>query len=150
MSLGTYVAVTLAEHSANKVFEFYSQHKINNLIKPDLLHSTVLFSRRECRNIRTDGAMMPPVFAMVDRYEMWHNPPDSKDNILVAILDCDELITRHNVFKIVYNATHDYDTYIPHMTLSYSCGDIDITKLPLYNRTVKFVYEYSEPLDMSW
>jgi hypothetical protein len=57
---------------------------------------------------------------------------------------------RHKNLRMI-GATHDFNTYQPHITLSYDVGeDFDVNLLPIYNGPLEFDVEYIEPLQLDW
>ena len=49
-----------------------------------------------------------------------------------------------------YDFVYDYSEYIPHITLTYKGKDVDISKLPEYNKTIDFDKINIEPLNEDW
>jgi len=47
--------------------------------------------------------------------------------------------------------THDFDDYVPHLTLTYKCPpDFDLTSLPLPTEALLVDQVKAEPLDLEW
>ena len=46
--------------------------------------------------------------------------------------------------------SHDWPEYLPHVTLSYQAGDIDLETLVPYSGELRFGPEVFEPLDLDW
>ncbi|QDP55584.1 MAG: hypothetical protein Unbinned273contig1001_75 [Prokaryotic dsDNA virus sp.] len=46
--------------------------------------------------------------------------------------------------------SHDWPEYLPHVTLSYQAGDIDLETLVPYSGELRFGPEIFEPLDLDW
>lgn len=59
-------------------------------------------------------------------------------------LASDLLSDRHYMLREQFDATHDFEEYIPHITLSYDIGDFDVSKLPDIRAVLPDLYIVSE------
>lgn len=146
--IGTYVAMKPSSDSAAAIVQFCNEHGINEPIPASMLHTTILYSRKECKNIRSLGNIFIPLIAQPLNFDIWQDRSTPDTNMLVLILSCEDMVTRHNFLRLLHNATHDYDNFIPHITLSYDAGNILIDNLPKFNQPIIFDFEYSEPLQL--
>jgi hypothetical protein len=72
------------------------------------------------------------------------------NNCLVLVLNSPELIERHHHIRTTHGGTHDYESYIPHVTISYNVNDFDHHALPLPDFDLMVVEEQSHPLKLDW
>ena len=64
---------------------------------------------------------------------------------LVAVVDCDQLKNIHTHMHLKYKATYDFPEYVPHITLSYDCGNNQFV-LPVEDYIVKYTTLSVKPL----
>jgi 2'-5' RNA ligase len=76
----------------------------------------VLYSRKECPNIEHSPIDLP-IKASGIAFSIF--PNSDGGNCLVIELGSDEMQSLHSTLKEEHGATHDYDSYKPHITLSY-------------------------------
>jgi len=126
------------------------------MIDPSKLHSTLIYSRVEIpvenqhnldeAELRSRGWKFEP-----SHFELMptSSDPDAKKEVLVLVLKAPELVELHD--ELCQNgATHDFDDYIPHVTLSYKVSEhfnVDLIPPQMY-----FVPNqiYFEQLDLNW
>ena len=153
---GTYAGAKFDTETNKALHKYMSDNKIPNAIRPDKIHTTILYSRKHCPNYTPLGKLKHPWVATPVEFVVWKtNGADggTPANCLVLKLDCKELKDRHEELMKQHNATYDYDEYSPHVTLSYDIGDTDVSKLPKIFDSVKHlnvVEEYGEDLDLNW
>lgn len=131
-STGTYVAVFPTEATAALLKDWAAEAGV--VLVPDL-HVTVLYSRRTTR-IVTEPA------------EQYRATPTRLeplgDSKLVVHLDSLSLVQRHAVFRHAGH-THDFPSYLPHMTLVGKDGTVP-KDLPPMDFGLAFEGERAEPL----
>jgi hypothetical protein len=73
-------------------------------------------------------------------------------NCLVLEFYTPDLVKRHESLMSKYNLTYDFDSYIPHTTLSYSSGDFEIPDDIDFKALgqLHIVKEYHEALNLDW
>ena len=76
--------------------------------------------------------------------------PSDDENALVLKYECHELSERFDEIISEYDATWEYPSFIPHITLSYNIGDLDIKKLPKYDGPIVIISEHNTDLDLGW
>jgi hypothetical protein len=116
----------------------------------DQLHVTVLYSKQ-------------PVDPM-QMGEGWSSDPDGGlvikaggpralerfgEGALVLQFASWSLESRHRDM-VQAGASHDWPDYLPHVTISYEAGDIDLEALKPYSGELRFGPEIFEPLDPDW
>lgn len=152
---GTYVGVKFDKETVDAISKYIKDNNIPNAIKPDEIHTTLLYSRKHCPNYIPGGMYKKPIIATPKEFTVWETNPDAgtKTKCLIVKLNCPELVDRHNELMDEHDATFDYDKYQPHVTLSYDIGDIDVKDLPDISDTVKefkIIEEYGETLQLDW
>ena len=71
-----------------------------------------------------------------------------KKRALVIKLDCPYLLERHKYLMQKYDLTYDYNEYIPHITLSYDIGEMEIPKDVKFPKFFRIQAEYQEDLNL--
>jgi len=155
---GSYAGVRFDTATNKAIHKYIHDNKIPTSVRPDRLHSTLLYSRKYLPNYKPAGKLDKPLIGTPKSFEVWKTrPPAGSDgkptNCLVLKYSCPELETRHKELMKEHSAQYDYDEYYPHITLSYDIGDMNIKDLPDIKDTVKeikIVEEYGEDLDLDW
>ena len=150
---GTYAGVHFSEATKDAIEEFINLNGIPNAPHRDKMHTTLLYSRKRCPNYKPKGELKPILVGKPGQWQVWESQPDSEGNVsncLVLEFNCPALNSRHNQLMQEHNATFDYPEYKTHITFSYNVGEMDCSKLPLYNGPIEIVEEYGEELDLDW
>lgn len=151
---GTYSGMKVSKASQEKLKKYMEDNKIPTPVKVEKLHTTILYSRKYLPNYKPAGKLDTPYKAKSLGFTVWktnpEDPKEEKTNCLIVKLDCPELIKRHKDLMKEHEATFDYDEYTPHITLSYSIGDLDVNKLPKIDFDIEFDTEYYEDLNLNW
>jgi hypothetical protein len=148
---GTYVEAKFSKDTINRLYngwvkeqDFGSNIK---LLNKDDYHCTILYSRK----------FIPKEFEINDYDKHFCKPKEfkifqfGKQWCLVLVIECKELNEIHkNLIKA--GGTHDYDEFIPHVTLCLfdNKNDIDISKLELPKMTLEIVEIKTSPLDLDF
>lgn len=75
--------------------------------------------------------------------------PLGDQGAIVLLFNSSSLAWRHE--EMVRNgASHDFDEYQPHVTISYEAGDVDLSKIEPFRGELRFGPEMFEPLDEDW
>lgn len=143
---GSYVAVKYDDESRDKLYEFAEKMNLPNLLPKSKYHTTLIYSRKYNPDIKEDQSLYPLKIKGKELHVF-----DTQDNkrALVMKFDSPELVERHNFLMSEYQLQYDYDEYIPHITLSYDIGDMDVDfsgKFPIMTVTE----EYVEDLIFDW
>lgn len=150
---GTYVAVNLSEDSKTRLFAAVEKMGVPNPLDKDQYHTTLIYSRKYLPDFKARGDLDPPIVCTVVNMEIFGGT-DGKGKALVVELHCPALVDRHNSIMQEHGATYDFDEYRPHITISYNCGDFDLTQFNILNFIespfIEFVEEYSNDLDLNW
>lgn len=144
---GTYVGLRLSDKTTKQFVDYIKQNKIPNSVAKTKLHATVLYSRVpvECEGkVPVDWT---GTFQQFDSFKETAGDSNST-NCLVVKFVCPEINKQHEECRSK-GGTHDFDSFDPHITLSYDIGTLDFSSLPAIDFPIVFKELYSEPLDLS-
>jgi hypothetical protein len=131
---GTYVWLELTNSSKELLRAWALEQGVESNINFNKLHVTVLYSRQTVPVLHEvrDHFAVPTTFKTLDK------------KAFVLQLDAPTIVERHQMLRGI-GATHDWDDYIPHMTLW-----VDRPPLELEPPTFGLVFtnEQSEPLKL--
>jgi len=151
---GTYAGVRFDTETNRALHKYMTENKIPTSVRPDKLHTTLLYSRKHLPNYKPAGKIQPPMTGNPTGLDVWETQGENsaKTKCLIFQYDCPELVTRHKSLMKEHEATFDYPEFKPHVTLSYDIGDMDIDKLPNIDEIgpLNLVEEYGEDLDLDW
>lgn len=151
---GSYAGVHFDEDTLKRIKAFSVKNEIPQRVQSRKLHSTVLYSKKYLPNYKAQGKLKAPIVGRPKKLSVWETQPDKGGetaNSLVLQYDAPELVARHKELMKEHDATYDFDTFKPHVTLSYNIGDLDISKLdPSSIGNINIVSEFSEDLDFNW
>ena len=144
---GSYVGVRFDKETKKAIKELMLELKVPNRISSDKLHSTIIYSRKYVPELKANNDLYPIKAKGIDLHIF---DTQDKKRALVMKLDSRKLVDRHNEIMAEYQTTYDFPEYIPHITLSYDCGDFDPStytgKLP----AVTIEEEYVQDLILDW
>lgn len=154
--IGTYSACLYKQPSLDLLNAWAKINVIPNLIKKQSIHSTIIYSKTKVEDRFQKSFNEKELDILAWKFkplklDMFSSSSGSKDkNVLVMLLNAPELEEIHN--NLVFNgASHDFDEYQPHITLSYDVPerfDWRSLKMPsIYLIPNKI---YFEPLDIEW
>lgn len=110
---GTYACLKLSEETQEQLFAFCNEVGITDLVQPEDYHCTLVYSKTPCPDVTNEDFALP-CKAMAKGYKVL----GVNDKVLVLELYCPNAKRLHELFREKYNASHDYDEYIPHITIS--------------------------------
>lgn len=122
---GTYVGVRLSKESIEKVLAVIKKLNVPEPVKVSEMHLTVIFSRKHLPDFKPRGKLDEPIIIKPKKLDIFPSGGDEDINVLVIVMDAPDLVNRHEEVMDEHKATYDFPEYIPHMTLSYDCGDFD-------------------------
>lgn len=151
---GTYAAATYDDLTGSELADWLNLHKIPNQIPTNKLHSTIIYSRTPiptishiemgAEELKNLGWRFIP-----DKLALFTSSDGDKD-VLVLTLKAPELVDMHENC-LFSGATHDHDTYQPHVTLSYDIPkDFDWRNIPVPSMYFVPSRIYFEPLNLNW
>lgn len=145
---GTFVGLRFDNESCSALVKFIEDNKIPNAIPTNEIHVTLIYSKKSiAKTFEAEGTLEEPIEVKGKAFDIFKSKDDN--NCLVLKLDSKALTARHKYIREEHGATHGFDEYLPHTTLTYDAGDFDISKLkiPKELKKLKLVTEYSEVLD---
>lgn len=113
---GTYISLYPSDKSLSKIDRLIKRLNIADPVPSNKLHTTLVFSRNPMP-LAQSHKLKRSITAKVDEFDIW---PDADKTCLVLKLDAREIDSLHEFYKEHYNATHDYPSYDPHITISYN------------------------------
>lgn len=146
---GTYVGVRLSKESIEKVLGIIKKLDVPEPVKESEMHLTVIFSRKHLPDFKPRGKLDEPIKIKAKKLDIFPSG-DGDSNVLVIIMDAPDLINRHEEIMDEHKATYDFPEFIPHMTLSYNCGDFDYKKHNMGDLlgSLEIDREYEEELEL--
>ncbi|MFS0771053.1 anti-CBASS protein Acb1 family protein [Sphingomonas sp. 1P08PE] len=114
------------------------------------MHVTVLYSRTP-----VDPIKMGTTWADNDKGELSIKPGGPRaierlgESAVVLLFASDDLSWRHRAM-VEAGASHDYEEYQPHVTLTYDAGDVYLDAIKPFVGALRFGPELFEPLDLDW
>lgn len=140
-NLISYCGLIYSSKANNDIKKLCKDLNLNNRNRN--IHTTIIFSRKYVGEIESKGDIS--IFVKAKSFKLF-NFHDKK--CLVLELDSEWINERFKFLKEKYNATNDFEIYIPHITLSY-----DYTETELPNESylkdfndLEIVNEYSKIL----
>lgn len=143
---GSYVAVKFDDESRTRLYEFAKELKLPNPLPKEKYHTTLIYSRKYNPDIEVDQSIYP--LEIKGNSLTVFNTQDEKRAAVIKF-HSPELVARHNHLMSEYQLEYDYDTYIPHITLSYDIGDMELDFSGEYP-TMVVTEEYGEDLIFDW
>lgn len=134
---GTYAGYKYDKDDVKKLRQWAKDKGIPNRIPSNNIHTTLLYSKKKCPDYEPLGSLKNPIVAKLGKPEVWddHN---NGTKALVIKLDAPDMVKRHKELMKQHDATYDYPTYKPHISLSYDVGeDFDLDKLSDMQDNVK-------------
>lgn len=148
---GTYAAVKFDTATNKAIHQYIHDTMLPNAVRPDQLHTTLLYSRKHLPNYKPMGMLMLALFGTTFEFDVWQS--STGERCLVLKYTCDALVERHKYLMDTHEATYDFPNYTPHITFSYDIGNMDISTLPdvnAYLSAVVIIEEWSEDLNLDW
>jgi 2'-5' RNA ligase len=144
---GTYAELVPDSTTRAMLSNLATKLGIANITPYDKFHTTLIYSKKPCPDMQDLDGTPFPHSARIVGLETWDTQQGTR--CLVALVKCPEAIALHHSLREQHGATHDYPNYQPHFTLSYDCGDGDLT-LPPGEHTVRYERLHVKPLDPKW
>lgn len=146
--LGTYAGWRYSEKSLNEIQELQDVLDLPNQTPRKDIHSTLLYSKKHLPNYKALGKTS--IKATMQKLHVFDT--FDKKRALVLFLDSPDMIKRHRELMKEHDATYDYPEYIPHITLSYDIGDIEIPDVKVLKgmSELNANEEYQEELNLEW
>jgi len=150
---GTYAGVKFSNKTNAAIEKFIKDNNIPNSIKPEKLHTTLLYSKKYLPDYKARGEFEESFIGKPTKFEKWPSQPDDDGKVAMCLVlryDCPALIDRHKELMKEHGATYDFDEYKPHVTFSYDVGEMQCKDLPKFEEDIEVVKEYAEELNLDW
>ena len=143
---GVYVAVKYNQSACDDLLEFIKEYKIPSSLKAEDFHTTLIYSRKwdDITDLNDD---MEDSEIVAYPKELHVFETFDKKRALVILLECPYLEERHKYLMKKYDLTYDYPEYLPHITVSYDIGDMEIPKDVKFPKFFRLQSEYQEDLN---
>lgn len=139
---GTYGSVKFSASTNRRLHDFGTQHKIPGLLDRDEYHTTIIYSRKPIA-FKPLGKMQ---LVSVDHSTFaWDLFGEEKNTLVLKFQS--KFLTQRWQKAMDMGAMYDFDTYKPHVSLSYDASGFDISKLPLPEWNLYISEEKTEQLD---
>ena len=146
-SRGVYVAVKYNQSTGDDLLDFIKKYNIPSTLKAEDFHTTLIYSRK-WDDIQDLNNNMEDFEIVAYPKELHVFETFNKKRALVIKLDCPYLEERHKYLMKRYGLTYDYDEYIPHITLSYDIGNMEIPRNVKFPKFFRIQTEYQEDLNL--
>ena len=144
---GIYVAVKYNQSAGDDLLEFIKKYQIPSTLKAEDFHTTLIYSRKWA-DIKELDENMGDSEIIAKPTELHVFETFDKKRALVIKLDCPYLEERHKYLMQKYDLEYDYDEYIPHITLSYDIGEMEVPKDVKFPEFFRIQAEYKEDLNL--
>lgn len=145
---GVYVGVRFSDESKEDLLELIKALNVQNPVAAEDFHATVIYSKKSPSSpLKVIGVLDKPELTVAKELHIF--PTREEKNALVIKLESAFLKSRHEALMKEYNLSYDFDEYIPHVTISYDCGDFDINDTDISDmiQEMEIVLEYKEKLN---
>lgn len=144
---GIYVAVKYNQSASDDLLDFIKKYNIPSTLKAEDFHTTLIYSRKFA-DIKELDDNMEDSEIIAKPTELHVFETFDKKRALVIKLDCPYLEQRHKYLMQKYDLTYDYEEYIPHITLSYDIGDLEVPTDVEFPNFFRIQAEYQEELNL--
>ena len=144
---GTFAGVRFSPKTKKALSKYITDNNIPNPVIASEFHATLLYSKKHCPDYEAAGKIDPMYKGKPGKFAIWG---DDDESVLVLKFDCPELAARHKELMKEHDATFDYPSFKPHLTLSYNAEGIKIKDLPAFTATIEIVSEYSSDIEENW
>lgn len=138
--VGTYVSVKVKNNA--ELYDWFSAQGVD-VVPEDELHCTISYSRKVFDHIPNEEEVVITPEQLIGIESL------GDEGAIVLKFDSNELQDRFKTCMDEF-ATYDYDTYIPHITITYNGKDLDLSKIKLPDFDIILTEETVEPLDLNW
>mgnify|MGYP003348547940 CR=1 FL=1 len=118
-SNGTYAYLVPDADSRSKLAGLQKLFNVPNPVAENDLHMTLIYSRKPCPGAEQAQTEFTPCDATVPK--LGFLPAQNGKQCLVAEIDCADAVSLHHHIRETHGASHDYPSYLCHVTLSYDC-----------------------------
>jgi hypothetical protein len=148
--VGTYVEARYTAITRALLSQYSHEQGIPLPIESEQLHTTILYSRAPLPNIHGIIEENPGWKLTPKEFRIFEANIEPGEGALVLLLEAPKLIEMHANLRAA-GGTHDYDDYVPHVTLTYRWPeDKDIKQLPIPTFQLEVELVRGVELDLDW
>lgn len=139
-----FIGLKLSEECLENINQFQRCIGLQNPVKKEDIHCSLFVSKDDF-----DYNSIEPDFVIeINDIKVDKIKTQNGIDCLALFFNSKELEEKHMYIKNKYNARHAYDDLKLHVTLSYDCGDIDVSQICVEKHLKKlfFVKEFHKPL----
>jgi hypothetical protein len=140
-SSGTYVSMKVKNKEELHDW-FYTQNI--DVVPEDELHCTISYSRTVFEHTPSDTTEV-----IITPEQLLNITPLGDEGAIVLKFNSAEMQDKFNQC-MDEGATYDYDTYIPHITITINGKEVDLSNIELPIFDIILFNETTEPLDLDW
>lgn len=141
--MGLFIGLEVSQQDLEKIKNFQDKIELKNPVKAEEIHCTLFATTDNFEYVSTT-----PIPVEIHNITLGKIKTQSGVDCLVLYFDSETLKNQHDFIKDKYNVKPFYAQFIPHLTLSYDCGELDITQTNLkeYIQQLTFIKEYTQDL----
>ena len=124
--MGLFIGLELSQKDLENIKIFQETIQLKNPVKPEEIHCT-LFATTDNLNY-ISSTQLP---TEVESLTLGKIKTQSGVDCLVIYIESEVLKSQHEFIKTNFKVKPFYNQFIPHVTLSYDCGDLDISNIKL-------------------
>lgn len=144
---GAFIELKFDNETLKNLKNYFENTNIPNSIPLKEIHTTLLYSRKGIENYIPSNKLKGEIL-IPKKLHIWKTQENT--NCLVCELENSKIVKYHNNLIKYHNASHDYPEYIPHVTFSYNCGNLDVGNLELPKFNFIIDKENLSALDENW
>lgn len=135
-----FIGLKLSQQCLDNIHNFQQCIGLENPVKKEDLHCSLFVSVNDFDYEFEDVSLNVEVTDI----KIGKIKTQSGVDCLALFFNSKELEHKHNAIQHKYNAFHAYDDFKLHITLSYDCGDINVSQICVdkYLQKLLFVKEY--------
>lgn len=145
---GWFVGLRLTPESEDKIVQWMKENKIRNPVAKDKLHITLVLDKTRWIDNERNKKYDPPIKIDKKTYEL-KLLGENKD-VLVLGFENRALEYLHLYLRNKHDIQWDWDSYSPHLTLSYDGGYDSTDGIALPDFDLFIDHEYTTPFDNDW
>ena len=116
---GTYACLVPDSNSIKQLQSLQNMLDLSSPVLAKDLHMTVIYSRKPCPSVAELSHGVSPINGKIAK--LGYLPTQHNTTCLVAEVECPDAVGMHHSICKAHGASHDYPTYLAHITLSYDC-----------------------------
>ena len=132
--------------NAEEIAEWAKSQGFEETVRPGEMHVTVLYSKQAVDPASLGGPQSESITISGGERSV---EPLGDEGAVVLKIQSEELQARHSAC-VSAGASHDYESYLPHLTLSYKAEGVDLQSIEPFTGDIVLGPEEFEDLDRDW